>query len=723
VSDICASPYDPGSVILRDQRGRCVRDDGQRPRAVAPRGRGPVKRIVSRLSMIRNRAFFASDIVLLPACAFLAFASRYEGMWTAELFALLRTFVAVSLPLKLVILYTLGMYRRLWRYASVSDLERLVTGAACCAALDALLGLFVLPVLHLTPSRLSYAVVLLDACLGALALALPRLLARVLARRDRRSRRAEDSRRAIVVGAGVAGGLIVRELVENPQLGMHPVAVLDDDPRKHRLRMHGVPVVGPLSALSDAAANLGATDVVVAIPSAPGRTIRGVVRQASDAGLTTRTVPGLYEILSGQKRVNSLRQIEIQDLLRREPITTDLAQVGSLVTGRTVLVTGAGGSIGSELCRQLAQLHPDRIVAVGRGENSIFELLQEFSRSFPRVRIEPVVADVRDRACIDRVISTYRPYSVFHAAAHKHVPLMEKNVGAAVLNNVLGTQNLVTICADHGVEHFVLISTDKAVRPTSVMGATKRIAEHLVHQCAAGRSGYVSVRFGNVLGSRGSVVPTFMRQIAEGGPVTITHPDMTRYFMTIPEAVQLVLQAAAIGTHGEVFVLDMGEPVRVFDLATDLIRLSGLEPDVDIEVRFTGTRPGEKLFEELFFAGADVTPTLHPKILRARDGAATQHSDADIEQLIDAARQNRPAATIRRLILKLVPEYAGVLDTGEFAIMNDDAESALDRGDGIGDNIDALHPTATSALPSDAPECETEEDSPENDEAERPIRV
>ncbi len=630
-----------------------------------------MRSLLSRLSTIRNRAFFASDLVLLPICAFVSFMARYEVFLSPGLSASLWKFVLVSVPLKLLVLYILGMYRRLWRYASVNDLERLVAGALACAIIDGAVGLILLPKLGLTPVRLPYAVVLLDSCLVALAVALPRLFARVMAQRDRLARRG-DSRRAIVVGAGVAGGLIVRELTENPQLGMHPVAVLDDDPTKLRLRMHGVPVMGSLDDLPSVAAQLSATDVVIAIPSASGRTIRAVLRKASEAGLSTRTVPGLYEILSGEKRVNALRQIEIQDLLRRDPIKTDLAQVGTLVTGKIVMVTGAGGSIGSELCRQLARLEPARIVAVGRGENSIFELLQEFSRSFPKVLIEPVIADVRDRVRMESVISTWRPYSVFHAAAHKHVPLMEANVAEAVLNNVLGTQNVVSICAENDVEHFVLISTDKAVRPTSVMGATKRIAEHLVHQCAEDRkSGYVSVRFGNVLGSRGSVVPTFMRQIADGGPVTITHPDMTRYFMTIPEAVQLVLQAAAIGNQGEVFVLDMGEPVRVFDLATDLIRLSGLEPDVDIEVRFTGMRPGEKLYEELFFTGADVTPTIHPKILRARDAEAVEHNDADIELLIKAARENRSAATIRRLVLKVVPEYAGVLDTGEFSIIKE----------------------------------------------------
>jgi FlaA1/EpsC-like NDP-sugar epimerase len=624
--------------------------------------------IVDQLPRLRNRAFFVSDVVLLSACAVLAFAARYEGQWTGDIRDMLWAFLLVSVPIKLVLLISLGFYGRLWRYASVSDLEMLMSAAALCALIDGILGGFALPALGLTSTRLSYGVILLNACLCALVLALPRLTLRILTRRDRRSR-LRGNRRGIIVGAGAAGGMIVKELVENPQLGILPVAVLDDDPSKHRLRLHNVPVLGPLSSIEAIATAVAATDVVIAMPSASGRTIREVVRLASGAGLHTRTVPGLYEILSGEKRVNALRQIEIQDLLRREPIKTDVAQVASLVTGKVVMVTGAGGSIGGELCRQLARLDPERIVAVGRGENSIFELLQEFARAFPRARIDPVIADVRDHSRMTRVIAAQRPFSVFHAAAHKHVPLMEANVAEAVLNNVLGTKNVVSLCAEHDVEHFVLISTDKAVRPTSVMGATKRIAEHIVHQYAMQRkSGYVAVRFGNVLGSRGSVVPTFMRQIAEGGPVTITHPDMTRYFMTIPESVQLVLQAAAIGTGGEVFVLDMGEPVRVYDLATDLIRLSGLEPDVDIEVRFTGTRPGEKLFEELFFKGADIAPTIHPKILRARDAEAAEFRLVDIDALITAARENRSAGKIRRLMLKLVPEYAGMFDTGEFAV-------------------------------------------------------
>lgn len=615
---------------------------------------------------LRNRAFFLSDALLLSLSAVLAFAARFEGAWQPSVLSLLREFAVAVVPTKMIILIGFGMYRRLWRYASVTDLEVLVAAAACCAATDVLVGNYLLVELGISSQRVSHAVIVLDACLGGIFLAAPRLGIRMLARRDRGTKR-RDARRAVIVGAGAAGGMIVRELAENPQLGLLPVAILDDNRSKHGLRLHSVPVLGSLEDLAEVASRVSATDVVIAIPTASGRTLRSVVQLAAEAGLSTRTVPGLYELVSGEKRVDALRQVAIEDLLRRDPVQTDTAQVASLVTDRTVMVTGAGGSIGRELCRQLARLNPSRIVAVGRGENSIFELLQELERTFPGVHVDPVITDVRDYGRMRRAMSEFRPFSVFHAAAHKHVPLMEANVAEAVLNNVLGTQNVASLAVQFGVEHFVMISTDKAVRPTSVMGATKRIAEHLVHQCAIeSRRGYVAVRFGNVLGSRGSVVPTFLRQIADGGPITITHRDMTRYFMTIPEAVQLVLQAAALGRHGEVFVLDMGDPVKIYDLATDLIRLSGLEPGVDIEVRVTGMRPGEKLYEELFFAGADVTPTIHPKILRARDAEASQHSNADVEALIAAAREGRSPSKIRRLMLKIVPEYAAQVDAAEF---------------------------------------------------------
>ena len=622
------------------------------------------------MQRVRNRLFFFSDILLLPLAALLSYLIRFEGPnWSVDSGDALTGFILYGLPVKLLILYALGMYRRLWRYASVSDLELIARASALSGVVLMLLGAIVLPALGLIPQRVPLSVLVLDAGLTGLFVGLPRFIARLGARRSR----VKGARPALIVGAGAAGGLIVRELLENAQLGIRPVGFIDDDPAKQGLRLHDVPVLGTLDDLSRVAERENVTDVIIAIPSAPGKTVRAVVRHASESGLIARTVPGVYEILSGEKSVSSLRKIEIQDLLRREAITTDVAKVRSLVSGQTVLVTGAGGSIGRELSRQLARLDPSRIVAVGRGENSIFELLQELKRDFPRLAIDPVIADVRDERRMQRVFTHYRPYSVFHAAAHKHVPLMEANVGEAILNNVMGTSNVVHCAAMCESEHFVLVSTDKAVRPTSVMGATKRIAEYIVHEVALEHKRYVAVRFGNVLGSRGSVVPTFMRQIAAGGPVTITHPEMTRYFMTIPEAVQLVLQAAALGERGEVFVLDMGEPVRVLDLATDMIRLSGLELGTDIEIQFSGMRPGEKLYEELFFSSADAEPTSHEKILRAKDSNFPTDGHAMIEQLIRAAARNQSDGDLRRLIAQLVPEYVGVIDTGEFALPGEPA--------------------------------------------------
>jgi FlaA1/EpsC-like NDP-sugar epimerase len=452
--------------------------------------------------------------------------------------------------------------------------------------------------------------------------------------------------------------MIVKELMGHPTLGLNPIGFVDDDRSKHGHRMCDLPVLGSLASIPDLVLTHEIDEVVIAMPRAPGAVVRQVVRAALEVGVKTRTVPGMFDIISGRVSVASLRQVEIQDLLRREPIQTDLEQVRSLATGETVLVTGAGGSIGSELCRQLARLEPAQVVLLGHGENSIFDILAELTDRFPTLTAVPVIADVRDRERLRQVFGQYRPYSVFHAAAHKHVPLMEGNIAEAVTNNVLGTKNVAELSAEFGVEHLVMISTDKAVRPTNIMGATKRVAEQIVQEIAeAHERKFVAVRFGNVLGSRGSVVPTFLRQIQSGGPVTVTHPEMRRYFMTIPEAVQLVLQAGAIGRGGEVFVLDMGEPVKVLDLATDLIRLSGLEVGTDIEIRFSGTRPGEKLYEELFFDSESAVATDHPKVLRARNGVLPLGLSTVVDVLVEGAQKGRPDDEIRELLVRLVPDF------------------------------------------------------------------
>jgi FlaA1/EpsC-like NDP-sugar epimerase len=609
-------------------------------------------------SHVRNRYFFGSDVLLFCASTVLAFALRFEGFdWGPDQNRSALMFVVVALPIKLYVFWAVGMYRRLWRYAGMVELERLISASAASGFICLVLGVWVLPGLGLTVMRIPLSVLFMDGLLTAAAASVPRLAVRSAGRRGQR-RRLQDARRALIAGAGAAGEMIVKELLGHPQLGLNPVAFVDDDESKHGQRMCDLPVLGPVSAIKDIVLQYDIDEIVIAMPRAPGRVVREVVKIAVEAGAQTRTVPGIYDILSGRIAVGSLRQVEIQDLLRRDAIQTDLEQVRSLATGETVLVTGAGGSIGSELCRQLARIDPARIILLGHGENSIFDIQHELNDRFPNVTSVAVIADVRDRERMRQVFETYRPYSVFHAAAHKHVPLMEKNVSEAVTNNVLGTRNVAELCAQFRVEHLVVISTDKAVRPTNVMGATKRVAEQIVQEVAetSGRN-FVAVRFGNVLGSRGSVVPTFLKQIREGGPLTVTHPEMRRYFMTIPEAVQLVLQAGAIGKGGEVFVLDMGEPVKIVDLAADLIRLSGLEVGTDIEIRFTGARQGEKLYEELFFDSENAIPTGHPKVLRARNGVLPIGLSTVVDLLVDAAQTGQPDQEIHQLLARLVPEF------------------------------------------------------------------
>jgi FlaA1/EpsC-like NDP-sugar epimerase len=427
-------------------------------------------------------------------------------------------------------------------------------------------------------------------------------------------------RRVVIVGAGDAGVLVVREMQRNPQLHMVPAAFVDDDPEKLRKDIHGVRVVGRLRDLSTVIDRARAREVVIAIPSAPGDVVRLVTQICRRKGIPFRTMPGIYELIGGKVNVSRLRDVDISDLLRRQPARIDDEVVGRTLTGKRVLVTGAGGSIGLELCRQVARWMPAQLILLGHGENSIFEALLELGENFPELPLLPVIADVRDEVRIPQVFEQVRPEVVFHAAAHKHVPLMELNIPEAVSNNVLGTRRVVEAALACGTSRLVLISTDKAVQPSSIMGATKAMAELIVRDAAQrARLPYVSVRFGNVLGSRGSIVPLFKRQIARGGPVTITHPEMKRYFMTIPEAVHLVLQAAGLGSGGEVFVLRMGEQVPIVDLAEDLIRLSGFEPGKEVEIQFTGIRPGEKLEEALWDEGMQYATTSHPDVVRVED--------------------------------------------------------------------------------------------------------
>ncbi len=431
-----------------------------------------------------------------------------------------------------------------------------------------------------------------------------------------------SQRRVMVIGAGEAGQMVIRELLRHPETGQLPVVVIDDDQSLLGTTVHGVPVAGTTADIAALVEEYAVRDALIAMPSEHGRVIRRIVaelrRQAPHVG--HMTVPGMYELLSGRVGVNRIRNVQIEDLLGRPPVELDDAGIRHYLQGRRVMVTGAGGSIGSELIRQICRYGPDSLILFGHGENSIYALERELDRDWPEIPYRSVIGAIQNGSRLEYIFSSLRPDVVFHAAAHKHVPLMERNPEEAIFNNVIGSRNLVTLAVRYGVSHFVNISTDKAINPTSVMGASKRMVEFLV-QDAARTAGpdqtFVSVRFGNVLGSRGSVIPLFRSQIAAGGPVTVTHPDVVRYFMTIPEATQLVLQAASQGRNGEAYILDMGEPVRIVDLARELIRLSGFDPETEIPIVFTGLRPGEKLFEELMTEEEKSRVTEHRSIYTA----------------------------------------------------------------------------------------------------------
>ena len=615
----------------------------------APRLRAP----------FRNRHLFLLDGLGAALALFLAFSARFESFaWGPEYGRFFLAFLATAVPLKLVLFWRCGLYRRLWRHAGVAELEAITLAVGLSAFSSLLIGAWLLPVLGLLPRRVPLSILALDALLTTVVVAAPRLAVRALHLRWSGSGLAVR-RRVLIAGAGEAGGVIASELQTNPALGLQPVGFLDDDPEKHGLVMRGLPVLGGLDDLAPAAARVGAGEVVIAMPSAPGAVVRRVFERARTAGVPARTMPSIFEILNGRVGFSMLRPVRIEDLLRREPVQIDLQRVDGMLRDQVVLITGAGGSIGSELCRQAAGRHPRTLVLLGHGEYSIFTIHRELRERHPHLDLRPVIADVRDSRRLTGALAGLAPDVIFHAAAHKHVPLMEENAAEAITTTVLGTINVAELALAVGTNSMVLISTDKAVRPTSVMGASKRVAEQVVLDVAS-RSGrdFIAVRFGNVLGSRGSVVPLMLQQIEDGGPVTITHPDMRRYFMTIPEAVQLILQAAVAGRGGEVFVLDMGEPVRILDLAHDLIRLSGLEPNRDIEIRFTGIRPGEKLLEEPFFGPEVAVPGVHPKVLRAMQADVPAEFEALVADLTEAALQPQGERQLRVLLGRLVPDYA-----------------------------------------------------------------
>jgi FlaA1/EpsC-like NDP-sugar epimerase len=617
--------------------------------------------------MMRNRYLLVSDVVAFALSGAVAYTARFEGFeWMPGETASLTAFLSLAVPVRVLVNVTLGLYQRVWSLASIAELERIFAAVIVSGLLTVLVGLIAVPELGMASHPVPVGVLLLDAFFAASGVALPRIALRFrerrLIRRASRGKEYRDLPGALVLGAGAAGQIVARELTTKVSSGFRVVGFLDDDPAKQRLSIGDLRVLGRTSDLASVALSTGARCAIIAVPSASGDTVRRLMQLARAAGLETRTVPSLHEQITQAAAVSALRPVRIEDLLQREPVVTDTAAVCARVAGKVVLVTGAGGSIGSELCRQLAAMHAAELVLVGRGENSIFEIQQELIGTHPSVKLTPVILDVRDAERMREVMLRHKPVAVFHAAAHKHVPLMEQNVLEALRNNVLGTKSVVDAALAADVPNLVLISTDKAVRPTSVMGASKRIAEQVV-QLAARESGkaYVSVRFGNVLGSRGSVIPTFLKQIAAGGPVMVTHPEMRRYFMTIPEAVQLVLQAYVMGTGEEVFCLDMGEPVKIVDLARDLIGLTTTDAAVPIEIRFAGVRPGEKLYEEMFFDAEHAHPTIHPQVLHSASTDVAEHTSVHLEHFVHALQNVERGIDPKTYIPILVEDYQSAL--------------------------------------------------------------
>lgn len=517
----------------------------------------------------------------------------------------------LAITVNLVLLFYSGLYKKIWKYATVEELisvfKILTLGSITVVIINELIFQRSIPLIAYFIGWSLKVILIIGSRLVWII------------RQESYAKKQPHHRNALIVGAGAAAGLVVKELIASKESEIYPIGFVDDDPAKQRLEAHGFPVLGECKDIASIVSQYNVDEVIIAIPSAKKEETKRILNYCKESGAKLKILPGVYSLITGKVEVKRLRDVDVEDVLGREPVRINLEEIAGYLKEQVVLVTGAGGSIGSELCRQAAKFNPEKLILLGHGENSIYDIELELRDNYPKLHLETEICDIKDKRKVNYIFSKHNPQVVFHAAAHKHVPLMERNPEEAVKNNVLGTKNVAEASDRFGVKTFVLISTDKAVNPTSVMGATKRVAEMVIQTLdKVSQTKFVAVRFGNVLGSRGSVIPIFKKQIAKGGPVTITHPDMVRYFMTIPEAVQLVIQAGSMANGGEVFVLDMGEPVKISDLAKDLIRLSGFEPNEDIKIKYIGIRPGEKLYEELLTNEEGTTSTRHERIFVAK---------------------------------------------------------------------------------------------------------
>jgi FlaA1/EpsC-like NDP-sugar epimerase len=559
-----------------------------------------------------------ADAALIALAWWLAFWLRFDHGVPEPYHRLFVDTLAVVVAIKLAVFIVFGFYNRWWRYVSTRDMWGAARGVTVACVIADLVVYFAHPVKGFPLPR---SIAVLDWLLLMAFIAGTRLIARSLIERPGAASLVARGKEVIVVGAGDAAQLVIREMLKSPALGYTPIGLIDDDPRKKNLRLHGIRVLGTSAELSHILRDNPPDEVLIAIPSASGGTRQRIVEVAQAAGVPVKTLPGIYELISGDHNLaGQIRPVQVEDVLGREQIEVDLRAVANYLAGETVLVTGAGGSIGAELCRQIARVGPARLVLVEQSESALFNIERELIDDRDFRAAATVLGDCGDRAKMSQVFERYRPKVVFHAAAYKHVALLEANPLEAVRNNTLATRVLADVAVEYGAARFVLVSTDKAANPKNLLGQSKALCEWIVEAYGHRddvKTRFVAVRFGNVLNSSGSVIPIFRRQIEKGGPVTVTHPEMTRYFMTIPESVSLIVQAGSIGGRGQVYVLDMGEPVKILDLARNMIRLSGKEPETQIPIAFVGVRPGEKLHEELWTDGETVGPTSHSKILRA----------------------------------------------------------------------------------------------------------
>ena len=597
----------------------------------------------------RKAIIILSQVFLLALTYYAGFLLRFDFQLNEPYRSVFLVTLPLVLGIKIPTFFYFQLFRGWWRYVGMRDLLDIIKASLASAV-------FLYGVIYLTRGMVGYprSLFLIDPALTIIVIGGMRFVVRAYTESVHSH---VNQANALIIGAGSAGRLIARELLGNDSLGYHLVGFIDDDPAKKGERIRGIKVLGGTDDLPQVVRENDVSQILIAIPSATGWQMQRIINSCLESRVDFKTLPALGDIISGALSIGQMRKVRVEDLLSRLPVRLDLAKIQRKFQQKVVLITGAAGSIGSELARQVAQFDPGKIVFFERSENDLHRLDVEFADRFPKLERMMIVGDILDNHRLREVFSAHRPTSVFHAAAYKHVPMMERNCFQAVTNNIFGTYNVALTARENGVEDFVMISSDKAVNPSNIMGVTKRVTEIFILSLQGQSTRYVSVRFGNVLGSNGSVVPLFEQQIANRKPVTVTHPEVRRYFMTIPEAVQLVLQASTMGRGGEIFVLDMGEPVKIVDLARDLIRLSGLEPGKDIPIIFTGLRPGEKLFEELRFDGEGLNPTAHEKIHVFSGG---QVDAGQVSAWLDDLSAAVSANSVHRLLTKLkeiVPEY------------------------------------------------------------------